>query len=341
MKKYKSKITLVGKQMRAVGGIQAVNLSLQQALAKDGRACEIFSFRDRNGLGLLGPLRVLFSDMKRFYLLAREPGRSFILNVTGLEVLLFSLVCLAMRRKFYYWLHGNPRAFERNFSWRILKRVFLRFADAVIVLHAVFISQLRSTGARAVCIPNVVPQLGQDVAKVSIKFSKVIWVGRVSPEKNPDLAYQTMIELASLFPAIDFVFISPGQAEPYFRAAVRPSNFRFVDGSDFVPSLHFNESSLHLVTSAMEAMPGVLFESASCGARFVSTRCSPWVDDLVSLGHGVSVPASATTADVVAQVGKILQDDSLVFCTESVDKFLKRYNPQRVAGMWLAVLGGE
>lgn len=326
--------------MATIGGIQAVNQSLQRLFRARGDRCEIFSFREAQG-ARFGRIGNMFSDLRRFLRLSSEPGRQFVFNISGIEILLFSVICLVLRRDFHYWLHGDPEVFRHHASSRILAKFFFKRARAVIVLHRAFGERLGADQARIAVIPNIVPQLHLQPAAGRCKVSRVIWIGRISPEKNPVLAFSAMIALARRFPAIEFLFVSPGQTARVLEQEAPPSNFRFVDGAGFVPAKYFNNSSLHLFTSTLEAMPGVLFESASCHARFVSTRCSPWVDELAALGHGIAVPVDIDAKALVETVSSVLEDNMLVFRTDEVAAFLSGYNDQNVGAMWYQILGAR
>jgi glycosyltransferase involved in cell wall biosynthesis len=330
-----SDVALVGKEMNVIGGLQTVNRSIMNAFLQQGTNCTIFSFRDTPVAGTWLRFFTLLSDLWRFNKFTRERNRKFVFNVTGVEVLLFSVVCILKRRTFYYWLHGDPRVFFENKSSVLLARFFFKYARANIVLHKSFIGSFVRTGGRMISIPNIVPQLldkSVDPPKDAIR--RVVWVGRISPEKNPILAYEAMAELAEQFPEVEFIFISPGNTAKSLQPRSIAPNFRFVDGNGFTPSQYFDSSTVHLFTSHLEAMPGVLFESTSCHAYFVATRCSPWVEDLAALGHGLSVPVDISVPQLVAKMVILLRNNSLGFCTKQVGEFLSGYNEGRVIRMW-------
>jgi glycosyltransferase involved in cell wall biosynthesis len=334
-------IVLVGKQMAAVGGLQAVNHSLQKLFSARGDICEIFSFRETMSGKLTARARCMLLDLRQFIRLLADPKRVFIFNISGIEILLFSMVCLLWRRDFYYWLHGDPQVFRQHASSRVLARFFFKRARAVVVLHRTFKEELNAGEATVVVIPNIVPQLQhrQDASQQGI--SRVVWVGRTSAEKNPLLALESMIKLALRFPCVAFLFISPKLSACALHEGTLPSNFEFVDGTGFVPARYFDGTSLHLFTSTLEAMPGVLFESSSCHARFVATRCSPWVDEVAALGHGIGVPVTINAEALVEVVSKVLKGELLVFRTDQVAAFLSGYNEECVGAMWDQILRAQ
>jgi glycosyltransferase involved in cell wall biosynthesis len=321
--------------MGNIGGIQAVNRSLREAFAAHGFPSQVFSFRDQQAHGVLGRLRTLVTDLRRFLSLLREGPSVYVFNVSGAEVLLYSLLCKLYRKDFYYWLHGNPLFLQGSLSGRLTKRVFFRLARAVVVLHSRFAETLNGSG-RLVAIPNVVPQFAKDYS-AGAGLRRVVWVGRNSPEKDPHTALASMSQLARRFPHVDFVIISP---EAQVRGQEQ-ENLRFVDGRTFEPQAFFDGSSLHLLTSTMEAMPGVLFESTSCGSFFIATRCSPWVEDIETLGHGLGVPVGIGPAELAEELARILSNNHLRFDGSRVREYLAAYDGGRVIAKWLAVLGLE
>jgi glycosyltransferase involved in cell wall biosynthesis len=329
------KIVLVGKQMGSIGGIQAVNRSLREAFVGQGFPCEVFSFRDQQAHGLLGRLHTLVTDLRRFLSVLREEPSVYVFNVSGAEVLLYSLLCKLYRKDFYYWLHGNPLFLQGSFSGRLMKRIFFRFARAVVVLHSRFGEMLIGSG-RVVAIPNVVPQL-EKYYSAGATLRRVVWVGRNSPEKGPNTALAAMSRLAGRFPNVDFVIVSP---EAQVRGQEQ-ENLRFVDGREFQPKAFFDATSLHLLTSTMEAMPGVLFESTSCGSFFMATRCSPWVQDIETLGHGLGVPVGIGPTELAEELARVLSKNHLKFDGSRVGEYLAAYNGARVIDRWLALLGLE
>lgn len=243
----KSEVVLVGKEMNVVGGIQVVNRSVMNAFHQQGAECTIFSFRDKPAAGIRSRLLILLRDVWRFNVLTRERGRQFIFNVSGVEILLFSIICIVKDRKFYYWLHGDPKVFSENKSSVLLAKYFFKHARASIVLHKSFAEKFSASDGRITEIPNIVPQLLEKSAgKAGGRIHRVVWVGRTSAEKNPVLAYEAMASLAGQFPEVEFIFISPGNAAKSLQSCPLQPNFRFVDGNGFIPAQYFDNQTLHL-----------------------------------------------------------------------------------------------
>lgn len=335
---FNTPVILVGRQMNSIGGIKAVNLSLQRALIANGCPCDIFSFRDISNVSK-GFIRQLIFDVKRFVAVVNEHKGSFVFNVTGVEIILFSIICLLRRRDFHYWLHGDPDFFEQNKSSKVLKKIFFRLAKSVVVLHQDFVSRIAARGVNVISIPNIMPQLARRTVVGEIAISRVVWVGRISAEKNPQLAFDTLTTLAKIFPSLCCVYVSPNSPPRLFEKLGVPKNFLFVEGRDFIPENWFDASSLHLLTSTLEAMPGVLFESTSCGSNFLTTQCSPWVEDLCRLGHGSSVPVDITVDDLVTTLSGLVTNNKLIFPAEEISRFLAEYSEKKVAQRWATILG--
>jgi len=155
------------------------------------------------------------------------------------------------------WLHG------------LLERVALPRAGGVIVTSRELESRVAALGAadRVIYSPN-----GVDIATFAPRPARVVgprkvvlYVGRLSPEKNLD----RLVEAVGRFtPSVRLVVIGAGdlQAELEHRAAAAGADveFRGVIPHGELP-LHFNSADAFVLPSLTEGHPKALVEAMACG----------------------------------------------------------------------------
>lgn len=110
------------------------------------------------------------------------------------------------------------------------------------------------------------------------KKKTVLWVGRCQPLKRPEI----FIELASLFPDLDFVMIAPSayKQEVYFerikKSAENEKNLRFIS---YVPpheiKTYYKEARIYVTTSEWEGFSNTMMEAMECRCPVASLNVNP------------------------------------------------------------------
>jgi glycosyltransferase involved in cell wall biosynthesis len=272
----KPKCYIVSKRINSVGGIQNIVKTIS-AMPWERMSVDTFSFSNRSA-GFSQRLIDLYSDFKQLLERHREPDcRAFIYTITGFEVIVFSLLTLFLKKDLLFWEHGDPRFLNRSRSYRILFKYLYPKAKRVIVLHEKF---KQGDGIRYAVIPNPAPPLRASLVHAERGTRRVIWVGRVSEEKQPKKAYEAMLNAAKRMPDVAFFYIHTPHADQGREDL--PANFSLIDGKSYDFRKWLNSDCIVLLTSSMEAMPGVLFEAIASGCRVITTSCSPWISDLAT-----------------------------------------------------------
>lgn len=145
------------------------------------------------------------------------------------------------------------------------------------------------------------------------------FVGRLSPEKGPEVFVHAAAALHRVVPGAHAVLVGEGPQEGALRAQAAALGLLGTPGSP--GPLHFAglgtdmpswlpELDVLLLSSHTEAMPLVLLEAMACGVPMVATRVGA-VDELVEPGGtGFVVPPG--DADAAAQaVARLLADGAL------------------------------
>ncbi len=262
----------------------------------DGRICDgvlaLRSFRERSGLPVLRffwpRLTRLWAAMRRADAFAYYQRTSD--SLTGL-VAAFSRF---HRRRFVFsvgedgdCLPSLPNCRARR--ERALYRWGLRRADAVVVQTRSQGQMLREHfGRRSILIRSAAPDPGEPSPVRDGPRSRLLWVGRVAPQKRPEL----LLELARLCPDTDFDVVggqSSGEPEAAFAAAAAGVPNVHVHGFVHHGELgaFYDRAAALVCTSAREGFPNAFIEAWSRG-RPVLTVVDP---DGVVRSEGVGVVA--------------------------------------------------
>ena len=253
-------------------------------------------------------------------------------------------------------VHGFLRT---SFGLRVLSRLnecVLRWADVVIAVSSAETRRLTQLLRRPVVfVPNGVARVelvprAQAVAKLGSDPSRrlVAFVGRLSPEKRPDLFVDMAAIVAREYPDTDFVVIGSGSllCETQERAAATTgARVLFAGLVSNVASL-MGAIDVFVCPSDTEGTPRVVIEAMLAGVPVVATRVGG-VPDLIGDGRtGVLVEPDSPAA-VAAAVTRLLGDDARSGVigerarAYALDRFSVEYMADRVSEAYRSRLAGR
>ncbi|MGH3713101.1 MAG: glycosyltransferase family 4 protein [Micromonosporaceae bacterium] len=263
-------------------------------------------------------------DWVRALRLALRADPTDVLHTHGYRADIIAAVIRPLLRGVPRWrsvvtVHGFIRTSP---GLRVLSRLnesVLRQADVVIAVSSAEAQRLAKLLRRPVCfIPNGVA--GQDsvpraraMAKLGSEPSRrvVAFLGRLSPEKRPDLFVDMAGIVARDQPATDFVVIGSGSllSEMQQRAAAMTgSHVVFAGLVSNVASL-MEAIDVLVCPSDTEGTPRAVIEAMLAGVPVVATRVGG-VPDLIADGQtGVLVEPGSPSA-LAAAVNRLLRDET-------------------------------
>ena len=122
----------------------------------------------------------------------------------------------------------------------------------------------------------------------------VTWMGRLTRQKNPQLALET----ALLMPETTWIIAGDGDLRSHIQGGA-PPNVRFVGWSD--PGLVLGAADAYVHTAAWEGFPYSVVEALQVGLPVVSTASVPLVP-------GVTVVAQEGTGDAARAISQALDE---------------------------------
>jgi glycosyltransferase involved in cell wall biosynthesis len=319
-----------------IGGADAHLLDLASAQAMDGHDVRVIflgpaqlsgAVRDRG----ISVVNIASMSMAAWVRGTREAIRAQAPDVVHshgyradiLAALLRPLTPSSARWTLVMTVHGFLRTSWglRLLSW--LNERALRSADVVIVVSSIESQRLTAMLRRIVTfIPNGVARaellpraqacrrLGTNPARRTVAF-----VGRLSPEKRPDLFIAMAALVARDRPEADFLVIGSGaqQRETVQQAAAMPDlPVTFTGLVSEVASLMEGIDVL-VCPSDTEGTPRVVLEAMSAGVPVVATRVGGLPDLIVDGETGFLVPPNSAAA-LAGPVTRLLSDEPLYRC---------------------------
>jgi hypothetical protein len=118
---------------------------------------------------------------------------------------------------------------------------------------------------------------------------RVIWCGRLSPEKDPLLALRVARQLRARTPDVDFLFVGEGPLEREFaaemeRTVLAGARIEWVRRSDRIDDF-LRDSGCLLMTSEFEGIPIVAIEALSTGVPVVMSFANTAMREIARAGQ--------------------------------------------------------
>ncbi|HEY1804708.1 MAG TPA: glycosyltransferase [Terracidiphilus sp.] len=194
---------------------------------------------------------------------------------------------------------------------RLLYRMLYRNSDRVICQSrdmAKDLAQVAGIGEEQIAVlPNPVDFAGiraalREPAETACSGTRLLAVGRLSPEKGFDLLLRALAVVRERFPDATLILVGAGQEEQALKSLCRDLGLE--DAVGFAghvdpPYVFFPRATLFVLPSRHEGMPNALLEAAAAGLPLVATPASGGVVDLLRGRTGAWV-APVISAEALA-----------------------------------------
>ncbi|MDX2157461.1 MAG: glycosyltransferase [Hyphomicrobiaceae bacterium] len=229
------------------------------------------------------------------------------------------------------------------------RRIALRLLPSYAGVRTVapdMAEQLLALGARvARAVPVPILDLEALLAsKAQPSEPRVLFVGRLAPEKNLDLWLAVAQRVAALMPDVHYDIVGAGALRPALEGRARQL------GLDTAVTFHgalpraalpdvYRQASVLLLTSNHEGFGRVLVEAMAAGVPVVSTCTAGAREVLADGGAGILAPVGDvdTLADGVIRMLSNATERA-AFIAAGRRRIAERYRPQTLAAHWVDML---
>lgn len=260
--------------------------------------------------------------------LRREPTDLVLSNVLSTNCLAGAALALVRERPAWVARVGNAPEHGDPFLQRLWARRVYPRADRIVAnsqgLRDGFVRTYPGLEERCRSLPN--PTDFEDIdrraaaalptlleADLAPGTGRILWVGRLGPQKRPDLALECLARLRQLSTGCDVRLWMCGDGpwrerlERQAAALGLGGAVRFLGFSDN-PFPLMRAADLFLSTSDYEGLPNALIEAQGLGLPAVATRCPYGPDEVVADGEtGLLVPVG--DPDALAEAAAALLGD--------------------------------
>ena len=208
-------------------------------------------------------------------------------------------VATGFHTRFDEYMSRYGAGFLTPFAFAWLRRFHNR-ADATVVPTQELAEFLRGRGfERVAVLPRAVDTRLFDPARRDAALRRswgltddqlaLIYVGRIAPEKNLDLAVRAFRAIQAEQPDARFVFVGDGPARAHLQAANPDFHFAGVQRGEALAA-HFASGDLFLFPSLSETFGNVTLEAMASGVATVAYDYGAAREHLRSDEHGLAVP---------------------------------------------------
>jgi glycosyltransferase involved in cell wall biosynthesis len=209
-----------------------------------------------------------------------------------------------------------PASYNVGKAWSVLRRVFYRLADALVVQSSAARkwAQTVMPMARIHVIPNPVGGefLSTAVVRPSARESFVLGVGRLSPEKGFDVLIRAFHVVAERHAQWSLFIIGEGPEDAALRRLaselLRPGAAAF-PGAVRDPERYYRVAGLFVLPSRFEGFPNALLEAMAAGCAVIATDSPGGTSEIVRQGvDGVLVPPENVAA-LAGAMDRLMTDE--------------------------------
>lgn len=212
--------------------------------------------------------------------------------VPFMEAVIFcSMVALNGKKGKLIYTQRNSPWYKKNLNFfvQLLRHIVVWKADAIMTQTKEQADFFEKYKEKVWIVPNPVNEVFFDLEKktYSDRIKKIIMVGRLSEEKNYELALRCIKRLIIQYPELVLEIYGDGEEKKHLINMIEELDLkekcRLMGRSSCIEE-QIIHADLFLLTSTSEGMPNALMEAMALGIPCISSNCKTGPSDLIESG---------------------------------------------------------
>lgn len=347
-----------------MGGAERVAVTLATEWSEGGHDCTIMPTYSGGGSGsffsaprevsvvYLASLVTHVSALSRLKALRKfvEKNKfdvviSFItnVNVAALIALLGKKLSVVVSERSDTFVNPIP------FYWKVCRALTYPLAEHVVIQTEELLEKYRRSLStyrhKLVVIPNPVSQRFARISEQATRANRLIVLGRLSSEKQIDHIIEAFAKIQPAEPWTMHIY-GDGPARDVLEQMIQRLGLNesvFLHGAMVNVESVLQKGDVYCHAAKFEGFPNALVEAmaAGCAAVSYASPCGP--TEILEGGRYGLLVSRDNKHQLSRSIQKLIEDDSLRerLACEGRQSVLRRFNLQRVIGMWSNVLPRE
>ena len=253
-------------------------------------------------------------------------------NVKGLKLklqLLLPSIYLFLLKKLVSW---------RNYTYNKIHNYTILLSEAYVedyiktIDRKVLLSSIKA-------IPNPSPLITSSIP-IQKKEKEIIYVGRLSHEKNIDKLIGVWKQLEEIYPEWKLTIVGDGPEKTALEDKARNEELKHVEFTGWiVPYERMDRVSILCLLSKFEGFPSVIMEAAQLGVVPICTDSFNAVRDMIADGKTGFIIPYLDLNEFESKLRYLMDNENKRIEMASLGcELVKRYNIENVGKKWLELL---
>ncbi len=245
---------------------------------------------------------------------------------------------------------NDPREYSIGPAWSVLRSVFYRHADAIVVQScAIRDWVLKLPGIKAAyVIPNPMRPISSEskpASKPHTSTHAIVAMGRLVEQKGFDILVEAFSRCAAKYSDWSLVILGEGPQRTRLESVAADLGIRdrvHLVGQVREPDTILKGADLFVLSSRYEGFPNALVEAMACQLPVVSTDCSSGGPrDIIRDGvDGILVPPKDVAALAIAMERLMADREERQRLGRRAGEVVERFSLNKVMKLWDDLLAG-
>ncbi|MFK7734580.1 MAG: glycosyltransferase [Pirellulaceae bacterium] len=313
----------------------------------------------RHGLGLMrpssNPLMGILANWQRVRALRRclkniEP--SFLLSFCDQMNILSLQASQGLGLPRWISEHSNPARQNLGPLWEAWRKRTYPKCDGCIVLSqsiADWMSGIVPSEKLKIIPPSIPDPVNATAVKADIVSSaqqfdlghrkRILFVGRLSPEKRVDLLIDAWKRIAGKLPEWSLEIVGAGDCQDALRSSVQDSDRVHFHGWSENPQTHYARASIFALSSDYEGFPLAMLEAMSFGLPCAATDCAGALSNLASRCQCLLLSPVGDAGGLSANLLRLAEDEERRPKLDSeAQQLAKEFHWSNIGKLWDSIL---